>query len=430
LDINSVNQTPVRTDFFNMFFDAVDAQERLIAHGQTIKDMHAVYNNTVVAEKMNAVGGAEIHQYVKDYMNELARPKEYQTMQGSDRFFASLKGHTTVAYLGLAIPSVVKQLITSPMPFFAYAPLDVAISSLEAYTSIMRGQNPVQWYKSIEAKSALLRNRQLDLYMKSLKALGTTGYEGKIKDIGEFSLKGLEFADRFSVAIGWNGVYQAELRKNGGDDAAAIRVADDAVIQTQPTSEGILLAPAFRNKSQAAQALLMFMNSLNVVYNNLRYDIPAFARQGQLDKAIGLALAYAISGAGLAAFDELRRGLRGEERDDAEEVLKRIGYGAVAGQTLDSMMMVGDAADAVLRNIAFGDRMFSSGSDLPLVSSAQRVFTTLPGALQSMDEDRMVNAMKSVMETASLMSGIPLSQPTNQIVEASKIVYNLMESNQ
>jgi hypothetical protein len=64
------------------------------------------------------------------------------------------------------------------------------------------------------------------------------------------------------------------------------------------------------------------------------------------------------------------------------------------------------------------------------VSSAQRVVTTLPGALQSMDEDRMVNAMKSVMETASLMSGIPLSQPTNQIVEASKIVYNLMESNQ
>jgi hypothetical protein len=216
-------------------------------------------------------------------------------------------------------------------------------------------------------------------FVKGLMRETTNPALSKLEGFNALGMKGLEAADRACVEPGWYALYQkktAELVKANDtlseeeqktvDDikAEAIRYADDITILVQPSSRQADLAPLFRQGTsgggEALKLLTQFQTSLNVIWNNIRYDIPYAVREKQIWTAIRMAASYAIAG---IAVGTLTKGVfTGDDDDDDLSPVRKLIYYSMT-QFTDAVPLIGDLVSTTAEKVVTGKSSSFGGDD-------------------------------------------------------------------
>ena len=397
--ISPKHQGRVKLDLLGLWMESIERQEHYIATARLGKELDSVYLSPYVQEQIQGAFGSAGVDYVKEYIAEVKNPGSLRNVNRWENSIRYLRGNLGIAYLSFRISSVLKQVITSPWPALPYA-------GPQLFVEIMKMMaNPMKYLQDTEALSVVLQNRTMDQIMEAIKEAeaGTPLGKAMLK-VGQVGTKGLEYADRFSVAAGWRAVYEKALEEFKGDHDQAVRKADDVILMTQPSSRGIDLAPIYRRGGEATRLLLQFTMALNVIYQNIRYDLPNAIKNHQYGTAIGTVIGYAMAGILLNAAT---RGLP----DDEEDWGKTITFWSLT-QATDALPLIGQDATRLLNRVVTGQK------------EPQFPDTALPGV------SKMIEGMYKLtdgdiergLQQFAVGSGMILGVPTSGFTEVGRFV--------
>jgi hypothetical protein len=397
------NQNPVEMDLLTTWLKSIERQEQYIHFAQYGRELDAVYLDDLLQEQIRGKFGDAGVRYIKDYIAEVKNPSEIDRGNMGETAIRFMRGNLGAAYLAYRTSSVLKQIVTSPWPALPYAGFRLFTEAAKMMA------NPVQYLKETESLSQILQNRNFDMIYDAVKTANVSSSIGKfIKNAEELGMKGLEYADRFSVAIGWRAVYEKALEEFDGDQTKAIEKADQMVMTTQPMQRGVDLAPAYRYKNAATQIVLQFTQALNVVYQNLRYDLPAAIKAHDMQTAVGIAVAYIISGTLLQAMTS---NPPKPEDDDPKKAAARWAFYAIS-QATDSVPLIGQMMTRIAKRAITGDKTMKFSDDaLPGIAQVMDGMYSLAG--QDVDA-----ALVSFAEGLGTLTGAPV----NAIKDATRMI--------
>lgn len=397
--ISPKHQGRVKLDLLGLWMESIERQEHYIATARLGKELDSVYLSPYVQEQIRGAFGDAGVDYVKEYIAEVKNPGSLRNVNRWENSIRYLRGNLGIAYLSFRLSSVLKQVITSPWPALPYA-------GPQLFVEIMKMMaNPMKYLQDTEALSVVLQNRTMDQIMEAIKEAEAGTPLGKaLLKVGQVGTKGLEYADRFSVAAGWRAVYEKALEEFKGDHDQAVRKADDVILMTQPSARGVDLAPIYRRGGEATRLLLQFTMALNVIYQNIRYDLPNAIKNHQYGTAIGTVIGYAMAGILLNAAT---RGLP----DDEEDWGKTITFWSLT-QATDALPLIGQDATRLLNRVVTGQK------------EPQFPDTALPGV------SKMIEGMYKLtdgdiergLQQFAVGSGMILGVPTRGFTEVGRFV--------
>jgi hypothetical protein len=320
--------------------------------------------------------GAGMGNYIKEYINEKANPTAENNRHASDNIVKAMRGRTASAYLAWKISGVLKQAVTSPWPYLQYMkPGEYAAACIRFY------QNPKAVTEFIKGESIFMATRTFDPVIKTIReqqALNRNKALGKLDQFNNLGMKGLEMVDWACVAPGWLVIYDREMARlqkaNEGLAAdqqlnmadmkyEAVARADDIVRLTQPSGRDTDQAPMFKNTSQFMKAFLQFTQSLNVIWQNIRYDnqIPGAIREGRVLQLVGCYTGYILAGVLLGLLTE---GMGGDEDEKKKAAWQRKLLFYSFTQFTDAVPFIGDGVTAAWEAAVTGRRRWSGGDNL------------------------------------------------------------------
>ncbi|NMC35196.1 MAG: hypothetical protein GYA36_22485, partial [Veillonellaceae bacterium] len=401
IKINPAHQTPIKLDLLSTWLSSIQAQEHYIAYAEYGKKLDSVYTNSYMQEQIKAVLGDPGVDYVKEYIAEVKNPGDLRNRSRWENSIRYVRGNVGAAYLTFRASSVLKQIITSPWPALPYAGPRMLSESMKCLA------NPVAYLRETEDLSTVLKHRQMNLVVQAIKEAEASSPAGKaLLGAEKMGMKGLELADRFSVAIGWRAVYEKALNEFKGDTAKAVEKADDIILKTQPSARGVDLAPIYRKGGEGMRLLLQFTQAMNVIYQNLRYDVPNAVKQHQFGTAVGILMSYAIAGVLLGAATQ---GF--DDDDDPEKKAQKLMFWSIT-QGTDSLPLIGQYATRVARRAVTGEKAPTYPSSL------------LPGIEDIMEGTYRLTGgeIDKAIEKFAIGGGIILGMPTSGIKELSRVV--------
>lgn len=411
INITPKNHKQVKYDALEVFFNAIAKQEHLIEVGPYIKRLRGVFRHGSYSDALRNSIKQSIGQKALDYIDAqidtLTNPAEYKEKASGAEALTFWKGSMVVSNLAWRWSSVLMQLVTSPMTGYAEAPLHMLPSSIKAYT------NPLGFINDIEARSTLLKHRQLTSEQAILEKRNQLGVATFLEKTGRLGMKPLAWADRISVAIVWDAVRQKEEDK-GASKAEAEDYADRYIIKTQPTAEEADRAPMYRDPNAFKQLVLQFTQPLNVIYNNIRNDIPELAKDQEFGKIVGFITAYAMSGIAIGMI----AALRGRGPEDDEEAWARYIIHASTSQFTDAIPFIGQIVTGLTGYAITGDNnsWLRMDKNMPAADSIARGIESLMNKSGPDYGKFMVNVAKGI----GMMSGAP--------VKAAEEYYNAIAS--
>ena len=407
-DISPYWQKPINIDFFNVWQQSVYNQEHALSHIDYVRLLKGVFQNKG-SETLQAVisssYGQTMVQSIKDHINQIANPQSFTKKSGGDSLLRFLRGSLYSSYLGFKASSVVLQAITSPAPYLgAVNPLELA----QGYFTVLR--NPIQMWEEIQRLSPFMATRSYHPIIEWMKTEAQRGDLSKVRRtvmrIEDFGMQGLEYVDRYAVAGGWWAIYTKERNRllNEGNlqteaeiEKAAAKVADEFVQETQPQSNITELSPMFQNRNEAWAILTQFQASLNVVWQNVTYDVPQAIKNGQYVKAIGMITGYVVAGALLYM---VQQGF--DDDDDNKEKMQKLLYGMTT-QITSGVPIVSDLVDSTIEVAITGETSnFFSSSSYP-------AFDKLMKAVQNTAKQNYGKAMENLTDSMLLFTGLPYS---------------------
>ncbi len=415
------HQRATKLDLYGTWLAAVEREEHFTAFTHLARKLNAVYKGNTTASRLvrdsivNSYG-AETMRYVDDYINEVANPQTMTSTANLDKLVRLLRGSLGGAYLGWKVSGMVKQAITSPMPYLTYTnPLSMTVAAFEAIT------NPKAFDEAVK-KSAYMKHRVANPIFEAIKlAKQDPGASRLLAGFSDLGMKGLEFVDWASVSVGWKAVYNdvaaamvkgkesvkvggTEYRLKADPEAPLLTVytpeeiADDVTLKSQPTADPAELAPLFKTKGKGgefARAFTQFGTALNVIWQQFSSDLPNAIKHKQIGTAVRMLTAYAIAGilVGLVT--------RGKEDDD-EDMKDDFLFWSFT-QATDSVPIVSDLVTAIWHKIATGekDEVYQSS----LYPSAEKAYR---GVINVTDGEWQ-QAARNFGESLGLGLGLPVS---------------------
>ena len=388
-------------------------------------------------------------EYIDDYIAEVANPNATSATGAIDNFVRVLRGKAAPAYLSWKASSIIKQAATSPAPYFQFVnPAEY----LKACFDIIASHGRL--YDVIKDKSVFMANRTfdpvIDLINEQLEAK-TNKVEHAFTQFGSMGMQGLEWIDWACVAPGWLACYRkkyseldrmnspeiireqivsennmldpsdparmtndeienevSERIKNEDDIEQEARLyADDCTRLCQPSDRAVDLAPLFKSRgknSEVAKAVLQFQTSLNVIWQNIRYDLPYAVRQKKFKQIVGMVLGYTFAG---ILVNSITEGYSTGNEDDEENKrlarLRKFVYYATT-QFTDAVPVIGGAITSLNSKIIGGNKgIHSSGQDLfPMLTKAFE-------GTQAISAGKWSKAVWKWGEAAGLATGLPVS---------------------
>jgi len=366
ITISARNQQPVDADYFKLWSDSVAEQEHFIATNAYVRKLNRIFKahgSKDLQAYIQSVYGNGMLTDINNFINEVANPEVSNDTQGINRYLSILRGALYPAYLAFKASSVILQMITSPAPFLReVGPLELAKGLIQM------SMHPVETWRYVTGLSSFMENRSMNPFVEEIKKHSkdyTKSKAGKAWDkFREVGTAGLEMADKWAVTAGWLAVYDKkhdEFIESGMTEeeaqVKAVKYADDVVYETQPLGDKTELAPLFKGGSPAWQAFTQFQVSLNVIWNNLTYDVAVGDINGhEYRKMMGTLIGYALAGAILYSVQE---GWGTEDDDTAEEkllkMLRAIAYGSTT-QFTSAVPLLSNNADAIVKKMITGEK--------------------------------------------------------------------------
>ena len=440
VQIGPTNQAPVELGLYKTWADSVDRTEHFIAYAGYIRDLNRVFlgrQSGTLKLQIQDRYGKQMYDYLDSYIKEVANPQNKEPTKALDKVMHVMRGNTAPAYLGWKLSSIIKQGIESPAPFMQFVnPVEYLHACIDlAKSSEIRD--------SISEKSAFMKARVFDPMVDIINENVEKSFNKKnylLRKFQQKGMSGLEWIDWACVAPGWLAAYTkeynrlqdmseslyeerlAELRENNigrtgnmkltedqlaqsaADDVAqnieeeAVRKADDVVRLCQPSNRNADLSPMFKNSSEAVKAVLQFQAALNVIWQNIRYDIPYALKNHEYKNVVGMVTGYVMAGimSGLVV-----EGLGGDD-DEPEDKAKKTAYFATT-QFLDSIPIVGSKIDGLAKKAITGEGAgFYSSSLWPTFDK----YYNSAKALTDGDYQKMA---KNLEQGLALSLGLPLS---------------------
>ena len=432
IDIPPIHQSSVNMDLFQVWQQSVRDQEHLLSTVEYVRTLNGVFENksletASLRDMIKSSYGDAMMEAVDMHLKEIADPDAGSLQKnGRDELMKLLKGNVYSAYLGFKLSAVTNQLITSPAAFLGkVGPVRLGMKMLQFTTS---------WKSSIEkvhTLSAFMRSRNYDIIAGEISENAKNVQDPKLKrtwaQIQEFGLKGLEFIDEYCVSAGWLAIYEQEIERLGGLETAenvreAVKIADEYVMETQPLSDKTELAPMFKNKSEAESIFFQFQSSLNVVWQNVTYDVPKAFKNHAYRMALGTIVGYMMAGALLGlAHGDVNGKDDDEDRFNFWKFMRRLLHASTT-QFTEGVPLVSNTVENVTRLVMTGDKpeYMSSSSDFPAFDKTMNALLKTGEAVWSKDPEDLKKALEYAIEGTELTLGLPYSM----IREVKKIPEN------
>lgn len=436
--ISPLNQKPVQSGLYTTWVDSVERTEHFIAYAPYVRELRRIYTSRDAAPTRQWIESRYTKgmlNYLDDYINEVANPNANSAQSSLDQVCRALRGKTATAYLAWKASSVVKQALTSPAPFMQF------VNPKEYLAAAFKMISDKGTADAIRGKSAYMASRTMDPMVDLVKAQAeksTNKIAHAVNSFNVMGMGGLEWIDWACVAPGWLAVYdkeyarltseskssyetkKAELESNGKlneeqianelektvKSAAQIEVeavskADDATRLCQPSSRLTDLSPIFKSRgknSEVAKAVLQFQTSLNVIWQNIRYDIPYAVRQKQYRQIAGTVLGYMVAGIAVTLICDSSGG----DDDKGSDKMRKFLFSATT-QFSDSVPVIGSAITRTTEKFITGKSAYSFGNSLfPLLDKIQQ------GTMSAASGD-WEKAASKFAEGVALSTGLPVS---------------------
>ena len=428
IDIGKANQMPINLAALTTYFSSVEANERLYAYDAYAQKLNRVvkgYEAKNFRRTLENAYGSEAVRYLDKQVNTIIDPTAGRVYSDSDKLLRVIRGNTAAAYLGFKLSGIIKQGITSPAPFMQYVnPLHYAKAASDL------AFHHKEMVEFIYSRSKLMQDRSFDMMQNITEELAKQAKTkaGKaLTQVQQFGMQGLEMIDKACVAPGWLAAYREEAARlteankeaktpktDNEIDVAASRYADDVLVRTQPSGRAEELAPLFREGGEALRLLLQFQSSLNVIYNNLRHDLPNAIKNKQYKRAAGMVTGYALAGIMTGLITE---GFGGgdDEPDTADKVKKTIYFAFTQGT--DSVPVINGMVTSLSEKLITGKTSYRGSSSL---------YPAFEKAVQGMAALRDADIQKAAgryAEAAALTLGLPTSG-TKEVIRAAEQVFN------
>ena len=429
IDIGKANQMPINLAALTTYFSSVEANERLYAYDAYAQKLNRVikgYEAKNFRRTLENAYGSEAVRYLDKQVNTIIDPTAGRVYSDSDKLLRVIRGNTAAAYLGFKLSGIIKQGITSPAPFMQYVnPLHYAKAASDL------AFHHKEMVDFIYSRSKLMQDRSFDMMQtvtEELAKQAKTKAGKALTQVQQFGMQGLEMIDKACVAPGWLAAYREEAARlteaNKGAktpktdneiDRAASRYADDVLVRTQPSGRAEELAPLFREGGEALRLLLQFQSSLNVIYNNLRHDLPNAIKNKQYKRAAGIVTGYALAGIMTGLITEGFGGGDDDEPDTADKVKKTIYFAFTQGT--DSVPVINGMVNSLSEKLITGKTSYRGSSSLyPAFEKA------VQGTAALRDAD-IQKAAGRYAEAAALTLGLPTSG-TKEAIYAAEQVFN------
>ncbi|MFC1239707.1 hypothetical protein ACFGOO_09800 [Treponema vincentii] len=428
IDIGKANQMPINLAALTTYFSSVEANERLYAYDAYAQKLNRVikgYEAKNFRRTLENAYGSEAVRYLDKQVNTIIDPTAGRVYSDSDKLLRVIRGNTAAAYLGFKLSGIIKQGISSPAPFMQYVnPVNYAKAASDL------AFHHKEMTEFIYSRSKLMQDRSFDMMQNITEELAKQAKTkaGKaLTQVQQFGMQGLEMIDKACVAPGWLAAYREEAARlteankeaktpktDNEIDLAASRYADDVLVRTQPSGRAEELAPLFREGGEALRLLLQFQSSLNVIYNNLRHDLPNAIKNKQYKRAAGIVTGYALAGIMTGLITE---GFGGgdDEPDTADKVKKTIYFAFTQGT--DSVPVINGMVNSLAEKLITGKTSYRGSSSLyPAFEKA------VQGTAALRDAD-IQKAAGRYAEAAALTLGLPTSG-TKEAIRAAEQVFN------
>lgn len=461
--MSPLNQKPVEMGLYKTWADATERTEHFINYASYVRELNRVYKSRDAQYLRRFIEnrhGKAALEYIDNYIAEVANPNATSATGAIDSFVKLLRGKAAPAYLSWKASSIIKQAATSPAPYMQFI---TPVEYLKACFDIIASKGTLN--DDIKEKSVFMENRTmdplLDLVKEQLEAK-TNKIEHKFNQIGAIGMQGLEWIDWACVAPGWLACYRkkfaelvkandpslieeqiiAENNKLDPSDPArltkdeiraevesrllseddlekeAVHYADDCTRLCQPSNRSVDLAPLFKNKeknSEIGKAVLQFQTSLNVIWNNIRYDIPYAVRQKKFKQIAGMIFGYIFAG---ILVNSITEGYKVNEEDDEEKQqldrLRKFLYYSTT-QFTDAIPVIGGAVTQANSKIIGGNKGFASSS-----ADIFPMFTKVIDGTKAITKGDWEKAAWKYGEAAGLATGLPVSG-TKEVLYAAGI---------
>ena len=406
-EISPLQQKPINFDFFQIWQDSVRDEEHLVASMAYVRSLKRVFGDPILQRAITRTHGKEAMGLINEFIQNTAEPWNHIKRDGISNAVRFFRGGLYTSYLGFRASNIIMQAVTSPMPFLSAGVTPAAymrqlfrfMSDYDQTWQMISELSPMMAERSFDELPALLSEER-----RAIREQRGSEAEQRIKQsldkLQEMSLWGLDRVDRVAVGAGWLAIYEREMQRNGGISSEAVRVADDAVLATQPVQRKSEMSRLFRSDNEFARLLTQFTSSLNVVFQNIFFDIPMAYRNRQWGKFWGTIAAYALSGALLF----LIRGEPWKDSDDdgEEEFQWRQLIYSFFSQAVDSVPLISDSVSQMVYEPITGESAFTFfGSEFPPLERLARV----PG---NITEGEWQKALRNSLESIGLFSGIPV----------------------
>jgi hypothetical protein len=406
-------QTPIVLDIMSVWTSAVKREEHFMAYGQLVKDLNAVYKGSRrVKDAIQRRYGQGAVDYINKYINLLTDPDSERVSSALDKFIRDMRGNTAAAYLGFKTSSIVKQYITSPWPFMAY------MNPLEYWkTHIEFAAHPGELWRLITELSPYMKHRSANLLVDIVKRNAKNTFDrkaGALDKFNEIGMKGLEMVDRVCVAPGWLALYRKEYNRLSNDSnntmsesdimkTAALK-ADEITMLVQPSANPEDLAPLFRGNTELGRAFLQFTASLNVIWQNIRYDLPQMIAEKRLWNMAGTVIGYSVAGILLGAITS---GF--DDDDDAADAARKLVWWSTTQYT-DAFPVIGGEVTRLLEHAVTGEMRWGSGMNiLPTIGKIYSAGHTAISGIHEKDFGKLIKAAATAAEGAGIQHSLPVS---------------------
>jgi hypothetical protein len=408
-------QTAIKLDIMGVWTEAVNNEEHFMAYGQMVKDLNGVYKQSrQVTDAIKNRYGQKAVDYINKYINELANPNREKVRSSMDQIVRNLRGNVAAAYLSWKTSGIVLQAITSPAGYFGYMnPIEYTGALFEYIT------NTESLWNEITELSPHMKHRMVNTMVELVKEQAKEHTDNKAKAaLNKFTnlgMKGLEWIDNMAVAPGWLVAFRKEHSRLTKDAAnvnmsekdirvKAAQYADDIVRLTQPDSRIDDLIPLQKGNSELGKALTQFSTSLNIFWQNMRYDVPQSIRDKRFRSAAGSIMGYTMAGLILGAvctgFDE---------GDDEEMKKKKLAWWSTTMFT-DAFPIIGSEVSHLAELMITGKMQYSSGINLfPTLQRIANAAQTGVKGMQQGDYEKLLKAVSLAVEAYATSQGLPVS---------------------
>ena len=330
---------------------------------------------------------------MEKYINEFANPNLYKFYDATSLLFKTLRNNMAIAYLAYNTMTMAKQAPSLALFMGRVGPHRLVAAAGKFLA------NPIKALEFVNERDPQMKERSMDRFTEELKLEQKHPVMKVINKVGQVGMKPIMMIDKMATTIGWRAVYDANIMKG---EEEAIRLAQEAVLETQPAARAKDLAEIYRS-NEGLNWFLMFTNQVNQTWNILTADIPAAVRQGQVTNAMGMIAGLMVSFAGIAVLSGWKPWENDEPEEFATDALTQLGKSMA-----NTLPVVG-------KSIASGmDGWWGTGVDpVPAASEIGKLIKTL----SAVDTERLPKQVGKVAEGMAVLGGVPL-MPIKRTIKA------------